>query len=118
MFTPRGTVLRDKAAELSNQLRTARGFTKVWTPHITKKDLYETSGHWAKFGDELFLVTSQETNDKMALKPMNCPHHTQIFASRPRSYKDMPLRFLETTTAVSYTHLDVYKRQAQLFLAK
>jgi threonyl-tRNA synthetase len=98
MFTPRGTVLRDKAAELSNQLRTARGFTKVWTPHITKKDLYETSGHWAKFGDELFLVTSQETNDKMALKPMNCPHHTQIFASRPRSYKDMPLRFLETTT--------------------
>jgi len=98
MFTPRGTVLRDKAAELSNQLRIARGFSKVWTPHITKKDLYETSGHWAKFGDELFLVTSQETSDKMALKPMNCPHHTQIFASRSRSYKDMPLRFLETTT--------------------
>jgi threonyl-tRNA synthetase len=70
----------------------------VWTPHITKTALYETSGHWAKFGDELFLVTSQETDDAMALKPMNCPHHTQIFASRPRSYKDMPVRFLETTT--------------------
>ena len=98
LFTPRGTVLRDIVAQYSNQLRQARGFTKVWTPHITKKELYETSGHWAKFGDELFLVTSQETSDKMALKPMNCPHHTQIFASRPRSYRDMPIRFLETTT--------------------
>jgi threonyl-tRNA synthetase len=98
LFTPRGTVLRDIVAQYSNQLRQARGFMKVWTPHITKKELYETSGHWAKFGGELFLVTSQETSDKMALKPMNCPHHTQIFASRPRSYKDMPVRFLETTT--------------------
>ena len=98
LFTPRGTVLRDILAQYSNQLRQARGFMKVWTPHITKKELYETSGHWAKFGDELFLVTSQETSDNMALKPMNCPHHTQIFASRPRSYKDMPIRFLETTT--------------------
>ena len=98
LFTPRGTILRDKAAQLSNQLREKYGFTKVWTPHITKKDLYETSGHWAKFGDELFLVTSQETSDKMALKPMNCPHHTQIFASQPRSYRDMPVRYLETTT--------------------
>ena len=98
MFTPRGTILREKVAALSNQLRRQRGFEAVWTPHITKKELYETSGHWAKFGDELFLVTSQETSDQMALKPMNCPHHTQIFASRPRSYKDMPVRFLETTT--------------------
>ena len=94
LFTPRGTILRDKAAQLSNQLREKYGFAKVWTPHITKKDLYETSGHWAKFGDELFLVTSQETSDK----PMNCPHHTQIFASQPRSYRDMPVRYLETTT--------------------
>lgn len=98
MFTPRGTVLREVLSQYSNQLRQARGFEKVWTPHVTKTSLYETSGHWAKFGDELFLVTSQETDDKMALKPMNCPHHTQIFASKPRSYKDMPVRFLETTT--------------------
>jgi threonyl-tRNA synthetase len=98
MFTPRGTVLREVLAKYSNQLREARGFQKVWTPNITKTSLYETSGHWAKFGDELFLVTSQETDDKMALKPMNCPHHTQIFASQPRSYKDMPIRYLETTT--------------------
>ena len=98
LFTPRGTILRDLMSQYSNQLRQRYGFQKVWTPHITKKDLYETSGHWAKFGDELFLVTSQETSDNFALKPMNCPHHTQIFASQPRSYKDMPVRFLETTT--------------------
>lgn len=98
LFTPRGTVLRDIMSTYANQLRQRYGFQKVWTPHITKKDLYETSGHWAKFGDELFLVKSQETSDEFALKPMNCPHHTQIFASSPRSYRDMPVRFLETTT--------------------
>ena len=98
LFTPRGTILRDIVAQYSNQLRQKFGFEKVWTPHITKKDLYETSGHWAKFGEELFLVKSQETSDEMALKPMNCPHHTQIFASRPRSYRDRPVRYLETTT--------------------
>ena len=98
MFTPRGTIIRDVLARYSNQLREARGFEKVWTPNITKTALYEASGHWAKFGDELFLVMSQETDDKMALKPMNCPHHTQIFASRPRSYRDLPVRYLETTT--------------------
>ncbi len=98
MFTPRGTVLRDLFAQYSNQLRQGYGFEKVWTPHITKKQLYETSGHWAKFGDELFLVTSQETSDEMALKPMNCPHHTQIYTSKPRSYRDLPVRYLETTT--------------------
>lgn len=98
LFTPRGTVLREKVATFSNQLREAKGFTKVWTPNITKTALYEISGHWAKFGDELFLVTSQETDDKMALKPMNCPHHAQIYLSQPRSYRDMPVRYLETTT--------------------
>ena len=98
LFTPRGTVLRDVFAQLSNQIRIGYGFEKVWTPHITKIDLYKKSGHWDKFGDELFLVTSQETDDKMALKPMNCPHHAQIYASRPRSYKDLPIRYLETTT--------------------
>jgi len=98
LFTPRGTILREVVSQYSNQLRQKFGFEKVWTPHITKKDLYEKSGHWAKFGEELFLVNSQETSDEMALKPMNCPHHTQIFASRPRSYRDMPVRYLETTT--------------------
>ncbi len=98
LFTPRGTMLREAVGQYSNQLRQAYGFQKVWTPHITKKDLYETSGHWEKFGEELFLVTSQETSDSFVLKPMNCPHHGQIFSSRARSYKDMPVRYLETTT--------------------
>lgn len=98
LFTPRGTVLREELARFSNELREREGFQKVWVPHMTKKDLYEASGHWAKFGDELFLVKSQETSDELVLKPMNCPHHTRIFASRPRSYRDMPLRYLETTT--------------------
>lgn len=98
LFTPRGTVLREELARFSNELREREGFQKVWVPHMTKKDLYEASGHWAKFGDELFLVKSQETSDELVLKPMNCPHHTRIYASRPRSYRDLPLRYLETTT--------------------
>lgn len=98
MFTPRGTVLREEISAFSNELRQRYDFQKVWTPHITKKDLYEASGHWAKFGDELFLVKSQETSDELVMKPMNCPHHTRIYESQPRSYRDLPIRFLETTT--------------------
>lgn len=98
MFTPRGTVLREELAQFSNELRQGYGFQKVWTPNITKKELYEASGHWAKFGDELFLVKSQETDEEFVMKPMNCPHHTRIYASRQRSYRDMPIRYLETTT--------------------
>lgn len=98
LFTPRGTVIREELAAYSNELRQRYDFQKVWTPHITKKDLYEKSGHWAKFGDELFLVKSQETSDELVMKPMNCPHHTRIYASQPRSYRDLPIRYLETTT--------------------
>lgn len=98
LFTPRGTILREELARYSNELRENYGFQKVWVPHITKKELYEASGHWAKFGDELFLVKSQETSDELVMKPMNCPHHTRIYASRPRSYRDLPVRYLETTT--------------------
>lgn len=97
MFTPRGTVLREELTAFSNQLRQQRGYQKVFIPHITKKELYEVSGHWAKFGDELFLVKSQETNDQLVMKPMNCPHHTRIYASKPRSYRELPIRYLETT---------------------
>lgn len=98
MFTPRGTILRDLLSGFTNQCRQEVGFTKVWTPNMTKHELYEKSGHWAKFGAELFLVKSQETSDQFVMKPMNCPHHAQIYASRPRSYKEMPVRYLETTT--------------------
>ena len=98
LFSPRGTVLRDKLADYSLSLRGREGFEKVWTPHITKTDLYKASGHYAKFGDELFMVHSQVNGEQFALKPMNCPHHAQIFASRPRTYRDMPVRYIEATT--------------------
>lgn len=97
LFTPRGTVLREKLNSYAQQLRSDNGYSRVSIPHITKPDLYKASGHWDKFGDELFLIESQETSDSFVLKPMNCPHHTQIFASQPRSYKELPLKFMETT---------------------
>ncbi len=95
LFTPRGTILRELLLAYSNKLRTDCGFKAVTSPHITKKSLYEKSGHWEKFGDELFLVESQETDDEMVLKPMSCPHHAQIYASQPRSYRDLPVMYME-----------------------
>lgn len=98
LFTPRGTILREQLTLFAESLRKAAGFERVAIPHITKTELYKVSGHWDKFGDELFLVKSQETSDEFALKPMNCPHHNQIYASQPRSYRDLPLKYFETTT--------------------
>ena len=98
LFTPRGTELRELMANYSLSLRGKEGFKKVWTPHITKTDLYKTSGHYAKFGDELFMVHSQVNGEDFAMKPMNCPHHAQIFASKPRTYREMPVRYMEATT--------------------
>ena len=95
LFTPRGTVLREEIGRFTQELRERNGFTRVWTPVIAKTDLYKASGHWDKFGDELFLVKSQETSDEFVLRPMNCPHHVQIYASQPRSYRDLPLKFME-----------------------
>lgn len=99
MYTTRGTTVRNALTQFSEEVRERLGFERVWTPHMTKKNLYEKSGHWAKFGPELFLVKSQETSDELVLKPMNCPHHNQIYASRPRSYRDLPMNFMETATA-------------------
>lgn len=98
LFTPRGTVLREKMADYSLSLRAEAGFQKIWTPHITKMDLYKKSGHFDKFGDELFVVHSQVNGEKFAMKPMNCPHHAQIFASKPRTYRELPVRYMEATT--------------------
>lgn len=98
LFTPRGTVLRDELNRYSQDIRKREGWQKVWTPHIAKKELYEVSGHWAKFGDEWLTVKSSETSDELVMKPMNCPHHQQLYASRPRSYRDLPLKYMETTT--------------------
>ena len=97
LFTPRGTLMRDLIIEKIQTLQKNFGYEKVTIPHITKKALYETSGHWDKFGDELFKVHGKKENDDFVMKPMNCPHHTQIYAAQPRSYKDLPLRYMEST---------------------
>jgi threonyl-tRNA synthetase len=98
LFTPRGTVLREEIGRYTQELRAERGFERVWTPSIAKNDLYKASGHWAKFGDQLFLVKSQETSDEFVLRPMNCPHHIQIYASQPRSYRDLPVKYMENAS--------------------
>jgi threonyl-tRNA synthetase len=96
LWTPRGTVLRNELNRFVQEMRDEMGFQEVAIPHITKKDLYEKSGHWAKFKDELFKITTREGHE-YAMKPMNCPHHTQIYDSRPRSYRDLPIRYRDTT---------------------
>ncbi len=96
LWTPKGTVIREALNDYVWELRKKQGFQKVTIPHITKKDLYETSGHWKKFADELFKIETREKH-LYAMKPMNCPHHTQIFACEQRSYRNMPQRYCETT---------------------
>ena len=97
MFTPRGTILREELSRFTESLRETRGYQKVWIPHIAKLETYKVSGHYEKF-PELLKFVSQESGDELALKPVNCPHHTQIYASQPRSYRDLPIKYLETTT--------------------
>ncbi|MEK7184995.1 MAG: threonine--tRNA ligase, partial [Patescibacteria group bacterium] len=96
LWTPKGTIVRNLLDDYVWSLRREKGFMKVTIPHITKKDLYETSGHWGKYADGLFKITTRE-NHLYAMKPMNCPHHAQIFAATPKSYRDMPQRYSETT---------------------
>lgn len=96
LWTPRGTIVREALNDFVWELRKKHGFMKVTIPHITKKELYETSGHWSKFSEELFKIKTREGH-MYAMKPMNCPHHTQIFDSTPKSYRDMPQRYAETT---------------------
>jgi len=97
LFTPRGTVLRQELIRLSEDLQREHDYTQIWAPHIARIDLYKTSGHYDKY-PERFAVSSVETDDQFMMKPMNCPHAAQIYASRPRSYRDLPLRLMETTT--------------------
>lgn len=96
LWTPKGTLLRNILDEFVWELRRERGYSRVEIPHMTKKELYETSGHWEKFSDQLFHITTREGH-AFAMKPMNCPHHTQIFARQKWSYRDMPKRYANTT---------------------
>lgn len=96
LWTPKGTLLRNLLDDFVWQLRSERGYQQVDIPHITKKELYEKSGHWEKFKDELFRITTREGHE-FAMKPMNCPHHTQIFARKKWSYRELPQRYANTT---------------------
>jgi len=98
LFTSRGTTLRQNLTDFIWDLMKPYGYERVMIPHIAKTDLYKTSGHWDKFEDDLFHVSSKKTDEQFVLKPMNCPHHTQIYASKPRSYRDLPIRMSEVTT--------------------
>ena len=97
LFTPRGTVLRTELENYSQELQASGGYERVWIPHITRSELYKVSGHYDKY-PERFMVSSIESQDEFMMKPMNCPHHTQIYASKPRSYRDLPIRYMENTT--------------------
>lgn len=96
LFTPRGTILRDLLNDFTQGYRLRCGYKKVCIPHIANVDLYKTSGHYEKF-PELLRFVSSESGDELAIKPVSCPHHSQIFASVPRSYKELPIKYLETT---------------------
>lgn len=96
LWTPKGTLLRELLDDFVWSLRSAYGYEKVEIPHITKKELYEKSGHWQKFSDELFRITTREGHF-FAMKPMNCPHHTQIYARKKWSYRELPQRYANTT---------------------
>jgi threonyl-tRNA synthetase len=99
LWSPKGTVLREQLDKFVQELRAEKGYERVTIPHLAKVALYERSGHWQKYSEDLFKVQAKEGDDHetYVLKPMNCPHHTQIFDSVPRSYKEIPKRFAETT---------------------
>lgn len=96
LWTPKGTIVRNILDDFVWRLRKSKGYLQVDIPHLAKKDLYEKSGHWEKFKDELFKITTREGH-LLAMKPMNCPHHTQIFARKQWSYRDLPQRYATTT---------------------
>ena len=96
LFTPKGTIIRKVLSDFVENLNRKYGYQQVWIPHIAKPDLYRISGHLEKFKEDLFYVKGKGT--EFVLKPMNCPHHTQIYKSQLRSYRDLPVRYFETTT--------------------
>jgi threonyl-tRNA synthetase len=96
LIQPKGMIIRKSIEDYLWELHTGKGYSRVWTPHIAKESLYVTSGHAAKFGDELFRVQGKE--EKFIMKPMNCPHHMQLFVDNQFSYRDMPIRYFEPAT--------------------
>src|SRR3989344_3853534 len=96
LWTPKGTLLRILLDDFVWQLRKAKGYDRVEIPHINRRELYETSGHWDKYQGDLFKIKTREGHE-FAMKPMNCPHHTQIYARKQWSYRELPQRYANTT---------------------
>lgn len=103
LWLPRGAALRDRLEQFLRKIQKRYGYQQVITPHIGNKMLYVTSGHYAKYGKDSFQpIHTPEEGEEYLLKPMNCPHHCEIFKAFPRSYKDLPLRFAEFGTVYRY----------------
>ena len=103
LWLPKGAALRERLEQFLRKVQKAYGYQQVITPHIGNKELYITSGHWAKYGKDSFRpITTPQEGEEYLLKPMNCPHHCEIYKSRPRSYRDLPLRFAEFGTVYRY----------------
>jgi len=95
LYTPKGALLRRLITQYIEDLQSAQDYTQVWTPQVAKADLFKTSGHYDKYKDDMFTVHSHYSDEEFFLKPMNCPQHTQIYASRARSYRDLPIRLTD-----------------------
>lgn len=95
IYTAKGNALRNQIVNFSRELNESIGSEEVHTPNINKAELFKISGHYDKYKDDMFKVTSNYAKEEYYLKPMNCPQHTQIYASKPRSYKDLPLRIVD-----------------------
>jgi threonyl-tRNA synthetase len=103
IWLPKGTALRQRLEDFLKAEQIARGYTPVITPHIGHKNLYVTSGHWEKYGADSFQsIKTPREGEEFMLKPMNCPHHCEIFGHKPRSYKELPLRIAEFGTVYRY----------------
>lgn len=103
LWLPKGAALRERLENFLKRAQRRAGYDQVITPHIGNKELYVTSGHYAKYGADSFQpILTPDVGEEFLLKPMNCPHHCEIFKSRPRSYKDLPVRFAEFGTVYRY----------------
>jgi threonyl-tRNA synthetase len=103
LWLPKGTVLRERLEQFMRKAQVKAGYDPVVTPHIGSKALYVTSGHYEKYGKDSFQpIHTPDENEEFLLKPMNCPHHCEIYRSRPRSYKDLPIRYAEFGTVYRY----------------
>ena len=103
LWLPKGAALRDRLEQFLRKIQKRYGYQQVITPHIGNKQLYVTSGHYAKYGKDSFQpIHTPEEGEEYMLKPMNCPHHCEIYKTSPRSYKDLPLRFAEFGTVYRY----------------